>query len=122
MNISHTQFGAHPPNTACRQYQEDGEFGEAILQCVECYQMLDAGGALSGLNVAPELRAMVQRHYYDTLQRLDVALQRCCGAFSAEGYSKVRGGRRGCNGDAAWCVVWRASWEQIGTLRMGQCS
>jgi hypothetical protein len=75
-----------------RSYQESGEFGEAILQCAECHQQLDAGGPLAQLRAAPELRALVQRHYYDTLARLDAALQRCCAEFSAEGYSKVRGG------------------------------
>lgn len=78
-------FDAVPPP---RQYQEEGEFGEAILQCVETYQQLEAG-PLAALRVAPELRSLVQRHYFDTLSRLDAALRRCCASFSAEGYSKV---------------------------------
>ena len=73
-----------------RQYQEEGEFGEAILQCVETYQQLESG-TLASLRVAPELRSLVQRHYYDTLSRLDTALQRCSASFGAEAYSKVCG-------------------------------
>jgi hypothetical protein len=79
----------HPPSA--RRHHEAGEFGEAILQCAEAFQLLD--GPLVGLTAAPQLRARAQRHYLDSLQCLDAALLRCCAAFSAEGYSKVRRAR-----------------------------
>ncbi|KAI8472247.1 MAG: hypothetical protein J3K34DRAFT_519870 [Monoraphidium minutum] len=76
---------------ALKRLHESGDFGEAILQCAEVHQMLDAGGGgpLAGLAVAPELAAGATRAYYSTLARLDGALQRCCAAFGAEGYSKL---------------------------------
>jgi hypothetical protein len=83
-----------------RRYLEAGEYGEAILQCAEAFQLLE--GPLTGLTVAPQLQARVQRHYFDSLQRLDAALLRCCSAFSAEGYSKVQSTRTGTERDAAW--------------------
>jgi len=82
---------SHPdqthPSPAHRQQQESGEFGEAILRCFDSYQLVDS--ALAGLAVAPALRALVQRLYYDTLQRLDAGLRRCCAAFGPEVYSRL---------------------------------
>jgi hypothetical protein len=73
---------------ACRSLHEGGEFGEATHQCHECYQLVER--QLAALAVAPALRGLVERHYYDTLMKLDAALQRSCLAFGADAYTKVR--------------------------------
>ncbi len=39
--------------------------------------------------VSAELKTVVQRLYYETLQRLDSALQNVCSSFTPEAYSKV---------------------------------
>lgn len=72
-----------------RQHHEAGDYGEAILAIMEAGQALE--GPLAGLSSVPALREGLTRHYYDTLQRLDGGLLRCCGGFCAEGYSKVWG-------------------------------
>lgn len=66
--------------------QEEEHYGEAILLCVECFQGVES---LGHLEVSQELAGTVQRLYYETLQRLDAALQQVCGEFDAEKYGKV---------------------------------
>lgn len=90
----------HAPPLPHRGHHEAGDYGEALLTLLEAGQALD--GPLAGAAAAPALRGALQRHYLETLQRLDGALRRCCGAFSAEAYSKARA-RRGCLRDGRRC-------------------
>lgn len=39
-----------PPWCACRQAQEGGDYGEAILLCVDCFQGVES---MAGLTVRP---------------------------------------------------------------------
>ncbi|WIA16240.1 hypothetical protein OEZ85_012951 [Tetradesmus obliquus] len=71
---------------ALRKVHEQGDFGEAILLCMDCFQAVDTLGAFT---VEPELRLTVQQQYYDTQQRLGTALLNVCSDFTPQGYSKV---------------------------------
>lgn len=75
-----------PPQNPCSKTTEAGEYAEAILQCVEAYQTLEA---LPGLAVAEPLKALAQQQYFESLRRLDTALANVAADFRPETYSKV---------------------------------
>lgn len=52
-----------------------------------------ARGVVPPLQVVAELRASVQRHYLDTLRRMDGALTNICAEFDPDKYTKVRWGK-----------------------------
>ncbi|EFJ46296.1 hypothetical protein VOLCADRAFT_93432 [Volvox carteri f. nagariensis] len=69
-----------------KKSQELGEYGDAIMTCVQCFQGLESLGQLT---VSAELRASVQRLYLDTLRRLDGALTNICAEFDPDKYTKL---------------------------------
>ncbi|GIL58297.1 hypothetical protein Vafri_13375 [Volvox africanus] len=69
-----------------KKSQEIGEYGDAIMTCVQCFQGLES---LTQLTVSGELRATVQRLYLDTLRRMDTALTNICAEFDPEKYAKL---------------------------------
>ncbi|PNW77589.1 hypothetical protein CHLRE_10g443350v5 [Chlamydomonas reinhardtii] len=69
-----------------KKSQELGEYGDAILTCVQCFQGMDS---LRQLAVSGDLRASVQRAYVDTLRRMDGALTNICSEFDPDKYTKI---------------------------------
>ncbi|GFR44590.1 hypothetical protein Agub_g5868 [Astrephomene gubernaculifera] len=69
-----------------KRAQELGEYGDAIMTCVQCFQGVDS---LRQLTVSSELRATVQRLYLDTLRRMDAALTNICAEFDPAKYTKI---------------------------------
>ncbi|KAG2448902.1 hypothetical protein HYH02_006250 [Chlamydomonas schloesseri] len=69
-----------------KKSQELGEYGDAIMTCVQCFQGVDS---LRQLAVSGDLRASVQRAYVDTLRRMDGALANICSEFDPDKYTKI---------------------------------
>ncbi|GLC36679.1 hypothetical protein PLESTB_000129400 [Pleodorina starrii] len=69
-----------------KKSQELGEYGDAIMTCVQCFQGLES---LRQLTVCSELRVTVQRLYLDTLRRMDGALTNICAEFDPDKYTKI---------------------------------
>ncbi|MEW5316011.1 MAG: hypothetical protein WDW38_007404 [Sanguina aurantia] len=69
-----------------KRAQERGDYGEAILLCVQCFQGVDS---LRELTLSTELRATIQRLYVNTLSKLDGALTNICSEFDPDKYTKV---------------------------------
>lgn len=69
-----------------RKAQESGDYGEAIMLCIECFKGVST---LSDLTVSEELRGTVQRLYVETLTKLDTALTNNCGEFNPVEYSRI---------------------------------
>ncbi|KXZ47615.1 hypothetical protein GPECTOR_34g774 [Gonium pectorale] len=69
-----------------KKSQELGEYGDAIMTCIQCFQGVDT---LRQLTVSSELRATVQRLYVDTLRRMDGALANICSEFDPDKYTKI---------------------------------
>ncbi|KAG2485571.1 hypothetical protein HYH03_015735 [Edaphochlamys debaryana] len=69
-----------------KRSQELGEYGDAIMTCVQCFQGVDT---LRQLSVSGELRGSVQRLYVDTLRRMDGALTNIVAEFDPDKYTKI---------------------------------
>ena len=69
-----------------RAAQDQGEHGEAMVLCVQSFQLVDQ---LKELQMWQDLRSTVQRLYVETLQKLDGALKAICSDFDPARYSKI---------------------------------